>query len=160
LSISSGIVQGVSSPGEISNAARKLGLTPLVSKARHKDDFDAAFATSANQKADALLIGGDRLFVAGSSRLAELAKRHALPAIHDDRKYPTVGGLMAYGPSIPHAYRQIGVYVGRILKGEKPADLPVLRSSEFDLVINLKTANMLGLKVPPTLLALANKVVE
>ena len=145
---------------ELHAAARTLGLTPLFLSARSERDFDAAFAALVRQRAGALLIGPDRLFTAARRQLAEAAKRHAIPAIHDAQDFPADGGLMSYGPNIVDAYRQGGVYAGRILKGEKPADLPVMQPTRFDLIINLKTAKALGLEIPPKLLALADAVIE
>jgi putative ABC transport system substrate-binding protein len=141
-------------------AARRLGLESLFLSARTEPDLDAAIATLAGQRADALLVGGDRLFVASRYRLAELAAHHVIPTIHDARDYPAVGGLMAYGTSIADAYRQMGVYTGRILKGEKPAELPVMQPTKFELVINLAAAKALGLEVSDKLLALADEVIE
>lgn len=145
---------------EIRDAARNLGLTPVFLNARTEPEIDAAFASLDRQRADALFIGADRLFNAARQKLAEAALRHAIPTIHDAGGYPTVGGLMSYGPDFIDVYRQAGVYTGRILKGEKTSDLPVLQPAKFDLIINLKTARALNLSVPPKLLALTDKVIE
>jgi putative ABC transport system substrate-binding protein len=145
---------------DLREATGKLGLTPLLLTAREERDLDAAFATLVQHRAQALLIAGDRLFVSGRNRLAALAAQHAIPTMHDDLLYPAVGGLITYGPSIADAYRQIGLYTARILQGENPAELPVMRPTKFDLVINLKTAKTLGLEIPPKLLALADQVIE
>ena len=123
-------------------------------------EIDAAFTSIAEKRVDALLVMSDNLFVNRQVQFATQAARHAVPAIYTDRGYAEVGGLMSYGTDITDAYRQFGVYVGRILKGEKPANLPVLRPTKLELVINLGTARMLGLTVPATLLALADEVIE
>jgi putative ABC transport system substrate-binding protein len=142
-------------------AARALGLKIAVAKTRSEQDFDPALADIIQQHvAGALLIGGDALFNAQQNRLAALAAQHKLPAIHFAREFVTAGGLMVYGASIVDAYRQVGVYVGRLLKGAKPTELPVMLPTKFELAINLKAAKALGLEIPPTLLALADEVIE
>src|SRR5262249_46355058 len=118
------------------------------------------FAALASGRPDALLISSGLLFLNRRVQIAHLATRYAVPPIASPRAYPEVGGLMSYGTSITDAYRQAGVYTGRILKGEKPADLPVMQSTKFELVINLKTAKTLGLTVPDKLLAIADEVIE
>jgi len=136
------------------------GVQLLILKAGSKSEIDAAFASLVQLQAGALLIGADPLFFLQRSQLAELAVRHAVPAIFDAREFPGVGGLASYGASLMAANRQLGIYAGRILKGEKLADLPVQQPTTFELVVNLKTANALGLTVPPSILARADEVIE
>jgi ABC-type uncharacterized transport system substrate-binding protein len=141
-------------------AARGMGLQIQVLNASTIREIDAAFATLARERPDALFVGTDAFLVDRRVQLAQLAARHALPATYWDRQYAEVGGLMSYGASLGDAYRQIGIYTGRILKGAKPADLPVVQSTKFELVINASTARMLGLTVPDKLLATADEVIE
>jgi putative ABC transport system substrate-binding protein len=145
---------------DVTAAASAIGLQVDVVQASDSREIESVFGTLVHKKADALLVGPDAFFVSRRLQLAILAARHALPAVYNVREYPEAGGLMSYGTNARDAYRQIGVYVGRILKGAKPADLPVIQSSKFELVINLPTARALGLEVPPTLLARADEVIQ
>jgi ABC-type uncharacterized transport system substrate-binding protein len=123
-------------------------------------DMDTAFAMLMSERPDGLFVANDGFFIDRRVQLAQLATRHTVPAIYQDRLFAEVGGLMSYGASIHDVYRQVGVYAGRILKGAKPADLPVVQSSKFELVINASTARMLGLTVPDKLLVAADEVIE
>ena len=141
-------------------AARAIGLQVWVLNASTSREIDAAFATFVRERPDAIFIGGDTVFSSRRVQLAHLATRHAIPAIYPQREYTEAGGLMSYGTNLADAFRQVGVYTGRILKGAKPADLPVVQSTKFELVINAQTARTLGLTVPPSLLARADEVIE
>ena len=141
-------------------AARTLGLQLRIVHASTEHDFDPAFATLSQARAGGLVIGTDGFLVSQSAQLAALAVRHALPAIFQYRAFVTAGGLMSYGGSVTDSYRLSGVYTGRILKGEKPADLPVQQATKVELIINLKTAKTLGLTFPITLLGRADEVIE
>jgi putative ABC transport system substrate-binding protein len=145
---------------DLQPAAGRLGLGLQVVHASTERDFDAVFATLLHLRAGGLVILGDALFTSRSEQLAQLALRHAVPAIFQYREFAAFGGLMSYGGSITDAYRQVGVYTGRILKGEKPADLPVQQSTKVEMIINLKTAKALGLTVPLALLTRADEVIE
>ena len=137
----------------------KLNVVNVVNE-RGEYDFDQAFATIVQHRPDALFVGGDPVLLFRRRELVPLVTRYMIPAIYNQREYVLAGGLMSYGTSIPEHARQQGVYVGRILKGEKPGDLPVTQSTRFELVINLNTAKMLGLKVPLTLQVAADEVIE
>jgi putative tryptophan/tyrosine transport system substrate-binding protein len=141
-------------------AARAMGLQIQVFNASNSREIDAAFETFVRERPDALFISPDPFFRSRRMQLTHLATRHAIPATYALRDYAEAGGLMSYGASLTDAYRQIGAYAGRILKGAKPADLPVVQSSKFELVINAQAARILGLTVPPTLLARADEVIE
>ena len=145
---------------EMLSAARTLGLELHVLNASTERDFDEAFAKFHQLRAGGLVIEADPFFISRNDLLAALTVRHAVPAIFQFREFATAGGLMSYGGSLPEAYRLAGVYTGRILKGEKPADLPVQQATKVDLVINLKTAKTLGLTVPDTLIGRADEVIE
>ena len=145
---------------DVQPAARAIGLQVQIVRASTSHEIDAAFATLARERPDVLFVSGDSLFNSRRLQLALLAARHAIPATYTSRDYPASGGLMSYGTDVTDAFRQVGVYVGRILKGAKPSDLPVVQATKFELVINHQTARMLGLTVPPTLLATADEVIE
>jgi putative ABC transport system substrate-binding protein len=146
--------------GEVQAAARTLGLAVHVANASSERDLDAAFAGLVQRHAQALVIAGDAFFFRVSTKLVALAEQHSLAAIFGSREFVDAGGLMSYAASLADAHRQAGIYVGRILKGEKPGDLPVMQPSKFELVINLKTAKALGLDVPLHLQQLADEVIE
>jgi putative tryptophan/tyrosine transport system substrate-binding protein len=153
-------VRTESNVGDIEAAARALGLQTHVLNASTIGDIDAAFATIVRERVEALFVIPDAFFNSRRVQLSTLTARHTLPAAYAQRDYVEVGGLMSYGTSLADARRQVGIYTGRILKGEKPTDLPVLQPTRFELVINLTTAKALGVTVPPTLLARADEVIE
>jgi putative ABC transport system substrate-binding protein len=141
-------------------AARAVGWHVTLSRVGRELDFASAFRLLERERVDALLVTTDPVFESQRDRIVALAANYAMPAIYALREYAVAGGLMTYGASINDVYRQAGLYAGRILKGEKPADLPVIQSSKFELVLNLRTARTLGIEVPPTLLATADDVIE
>jgi putative ABC transport system substrate-binding protein len=145
---------------DLQGAARILGVQLHVLHASTEPDLDTVFATLVRQRVAALVISTDSFFVSRAEQLAALALRHAVPAIFQDRAFVAAGGLISYGGSTLDAYRLAGVYTGRILKGEKPADLPVVQPTKFEFAINLKTAKALGLTIPETLLATADEVIQ
>jgi putative tryptophan/tyrosine transport system substrate-binding protein len=141
-------------------AASSLGLQIQTVSATNANDLETVFELLRGERTDALLIAPDGFFTAQARRLADLARRYAIPASHEVRDFTAAGGLMSYGGSSTEAARQAGIYVARVLKGEKPADLPILQPTKFELIINLKTAKALGLTIPETLLATADQVLE
>ena len=141
-------------------AAASLGLAVQLMEARAPERLDAAFVAMTNARADALFILADPLFFAHRTRLAQLAARNRLPTVYGLREHVEAGGLMSYGPSLLHLYRQAAIYVDKILRGAQPANLPVEQPTKFELVINLTTAKALGLMIPPSLLARADQVIE
>jgi putative ABC transport system substrate-binding protein len=145
---------------DVEQAARGLGQRLVILDAGSDEKIEAAFTALARDHVAGLLVGADPFFDTRRERLVALAAQHRMPAIYQFREYALTGGLMSYGTSITEMYRLAGVYVGRVLKGEKPADLPVVQVNKFELVINLKTAKTLGLTIPPGVLAIADEVIE
>jgi putative ABC transport system substrate-binding protein len=146
--------------GDMQEAARAKGVRLHILKAGSESEIDAAFATLVQLHAGALVIGGDPFFGGQREQLVTLAARHGVPAIYQWREFAEAGGLISYGSSLAASFRQVGIYAGKILKGAKPADLPVEQPTTFELVVNLKTAKALGLTVPPSILARADEVIE
>jgi putative ABC transport system substrate-binding protein len=160
------LVSADSSPGalaqlrDLQEAARIIGAQAYMLRASNDGEIDSAFDTIAQQRIDALVVTANPFYDTRRGKILELAERHTVPAIYQFREYTVAGGLMSYGIDLPAAYYQIGVYAARILKGTKPADLPVMQATKFELVINAVTARALGIEVPPTLLAIADEVIE
>jgi putative tryptophan/tyrosine transport system substrate-binding protein len=145
---------------EVEPAARAIGLQIQILNASTASEINAAFSTLARERPDAIFVGGDSLFTSRRVQLIALAARHAIPALYSAREFTEAGGLMSYGSNISEAFRQVGAYTGKILKGAKPGDLPVVQASKFELVINAEIARMLGIAVPQTLLVTADEVIE
>ena len=145
---------------EIEKAARKLGIQPQLSDIRKRDDIERAFDAAGKQDANALIIGTDTLTQSNSQFIVDLAEKHRIPALYASSEFIAAGGLFAYGVNYADLYRTAATYVDKILKGAKPADLPVMQPTKFELVINLKAAKLIGLTVPPSLLAIADEVIE
>jgi putative tryptophan/tyrosine transport system substrate-binding protein len=144
----------------VQDAARKLGLQLIVLQARTATDVDTAFTAFVRERVGALIVGTGALLTNQRKRIIALAARHAVPAIYPFREFSVDGGLMSYGNDVPDSFRQAGIYAGRVLKGDKPADLPVILSTKFEFVLNLKTARAIGLAVSPSMLTLADEVIE
>ena len=145
---------------EVEEAAHAIGQQINLLLASNESEIEAVFATAAQLRAGAMLVGGDPFLNSQRNKIVALAARHAIPAIYEQREAALAGGLMSYGTNLSEGYRQAGVYTGRILKGEKPGDLPVVQSTKFEFVINLKTAKALGIEVPPNLSAEADEIIE
>ena len=152
--------ESVNQANDVVDAARALGQQLAILHAGTVGDIDLAFASMVQQRADALLLSGSPSFTSWRDQIVALAARYKVPTMYQFREFPAAGGLISYGANLSDAYRQTGIYVARVLRGDKPGDLPVMQPTRFDLVINLKTAKPLGLELPPTLLALADEVIE
>jgi putative ABC transport system substrate-binding protein len=144
----------------VQDVAERIGQQIRLLNAGSEEQFDEVFATIERERIGALLVQNDPLFTTGRERLVALAARYAVPSIYEFREFVQAGGLMSYGSSLSESYHQVGVYVGRILKGETPADMPIVQPIRFSFVVNLKTAKAVGLTIPPNLLALADEVIE
>jgi putative tryptophan/tyrosine transport system substrate-binding protein len=144
---------------EVQEAARALGQQIHIVLANNESAINAAFATAAQSHAGAMSVGSDAFFNSQRDKIIALAARHSIPAAYEGREFALAGGLMSYGTSFSDAYRQVGMYAGRILKGEKPGDLPVIQSTKFEFVINLKTAKTLGLTIPAGVLSIADELI-
>jgi len=144
----------------VQEAARAKGMQLVILRASTESEIDAALSTLAQRQAGTLVVPGDPFFYNRRQKLVELVARHALPAMYSAREFVTAGGLISYGTNVAAVHRQAGIYAGRILKGAKPADLPVQQPTTFELVVNLKTAKELGLMIPQTLLLRADEVIE
>jgi putative ABC transport system substrate-binding protein len=144
----------------VGSAADALGIKLLLVEARGPDDFEGAFATMAGARSDALLLSADALMIRNRERLVGLAAQYNIPAVYPLREFAAAGGLVSYGPDYAEAYRQVGDYLGRVLNGEKPENLPVQQVTKLELVINMKTAKTLGLSVPISLFGRADEVIE
>jgi putative tryptophan/tyrosine transport system substrate-binding protein len=155
-----GMTSMAASVKDVEGAARRLGVRIIVLKSQSANEFEAVFETLVQQRAQGLVVSSDAFFNSRREQLVELAARHKVPAIYEFREFAQAGGLMSYGTHLAQMYRQIGVYTGRILNGAKPADLPILQPTRFELVINLKTAKALGITIPPSLLLRADEVIE
>jgi putative ABC transport system substrate-binding protein len=160
LLVDANVPEAVSQVSEVQAAARSLGLQLVVLNVRTASDIDMAFANLMRERASALVVGAGGFFTGQRGQIIALAARHAIPAIYGFREYSADGGLVSYGNDIPDAFRRAGIYAGRILKGEKPADLPVVRSTKFELIVNLKTAKALDLNVPLGLQQRADELLE